>query len=43
MDDPRSKFDYYRLKWARPGAEPVAYQVKRMLEAVGADTSGLDD
>lgn len=43
IDDPRSKFDYYRLKWAKPGGTPIAYQVKEMLEAVGADASGLDD
>ncbi|MDR2477466.1 MAG: hypothetical protein LBD18_06755 [Treponema sp.] len=30
-DDPRSKWDYYRLNWARPGAKSIAQQVREAL------------
>jgi hypothetical protein len=31
LDDPLSKWDYYRLYWARPGATSIAAQVKALL------------
>jgi hypothetical protein len=31
IDDPRSKYDYYRLNWAAPGRTSIADQVKAAL------------